>query len=109
MNTKINPDRHSIGGFVIAALWFTNRAVTPKEATWEDVLAEAKLGGYPIIKTETYGNDIKKIRGPPARRYPPGMGISHRPSQGRSEFSHGAYGLVQVAEAEAPGNLPGKG
>jgi hypothetical protein len=37
---------------VMAALWFTNRAVTPKEATWEDVLAEAKQGGYQIIKTE---------------------------------------------------------
>ena len=37
---------------VMAALWFTNRAVTPKEATWEDVLAEAKRGGYQIIKTE---------------------------------------------------------
>jgi hypothetical protein len=36
---------------VMAALWFTNRAVTPKEATWEDVLAEAKHGGYQTIKT----------------------------------------------------------
>jgi len=34
------------------ALWFTNRSVTPKEATWEDVQAEAKLGGYHIINTE---------------------------------------------------------
>jgi predicted sulfurtransferase len=37
---------------VIGLLWFTNRAVTPKQATWEDVLQEAKLGGYRIIKTE---------------------------------------------------------
>lgn len=36
---------------ITGALWFTNRAVTPKEATWEDVLAEAKQGGYRIIKT----------------------------------------------------------
>jgi hypothetical protein len=36
---------------VIAALWFTNRAVTPKEATWENVLAEGKHSGYQIIKT----------------------------------------------------------
>jgi hypothetical protein len=36
---------------VTGMLWFTNRAVTPKEATWEDVLAEAKQGGYQIIKT----------------------------------------------------------
>ncbi len=40
------------GGCVIGVLWFTNRAVTPKAATWEDVLQEAKLGGYRIIKTD---------------------------------------------------------
>jgi 3-mercaptopyruvate sulfurtransferase SseA len=34
------------------ALWFSNRSVTPKEATWEDVHNEAKLGGYNIINTE---------------------------------------------------------
>ena len=37
---------------VIGLLWFTNRAVTPKAATWEEVLQEAKLGGYRIIKTD---------------------------------------------------------
>jgi hypothetical protein len=37
---------------VIGLLWFTNRSVTPKQATWEDVLQEAKLGGYQIIQTE---------------------------------------------------------
>ncbi|MEJ2656658.1 MAG: rhodanese-like domain-containing protein [Desulfobacterales bacterium] len=36
----------------IMALWFTNRSVTPKEATWEDVQNEAKQGGYQIINTE---------------------------------------------------------
>lgn len=36
----------------IGALWFTNRAVTPKEATWEDVQAEAQAGGYQIITTD---------------------------------------------------------
>jgi 3-mercaptopyruvate sulfurtransferase SseA len=34
------------------ALWFTNRSVIPKEATWEDVQAETKQGGYHIINTE---------------------------------------------------------
>ena len=34
------------------ALWFTNRSVTPNEATWEDVQNEAKQGGYHIINTE---------------------------------------------------------
>ena len=33
-------------------LWFTNLSVTPQEATWEDIQAEAKQGGYDIIKTE---------------------------------------------------------
>jgi 3-mercaptopyruvate sulfurtransferase SseA len=36
----------------VGALWFTHRAVTPKQATWDDVLAEAKTGGYRIITTE---------------------------------------------------------
>jgi len=36
----------------VGALWFTNRAVTPKQATWDDVLAEGKKGGYGIITTE---------------------------------------------------------
>jgi predicted sulfurtransferase len=47
------------------ALWFTNRAVTPKEATWDDVLAEAKAGGYEIITTEElaerYRNDAGNL------------------------------------------------
>ena len=45
----------------IGVLWFTNRAVTPKPATWDDVLAEARNGGYKIITTEElserYRND----------------------------------------------------
>jgi hypothetical protein len=36
----------------IGALWFTSRAVTPKQATWDDVLAESKAGGYKTITTE---------------------------------------------------------
>jgi predicted sulfurtransferase len=45
---------------VIGVLWFTNRAVTPKAAAWEDVLQEAKLGGYRIIKTEEIWERYKK-------------------------------------------------
>jgi 3-mercaptopyruvate sulfurtransferase SseA len=45
---------------VVAALWFTNRAVTPKEATWENVLAEVKQGGYQIIKTEDLWHNLQK-------------------------------------------------
>lgn len=33
----------------MGTLWYTNRPVAPKEATWEDVLAEAENGGYRII------------------------------------------------------------
>jgi len=35
----------------IGVMWFSNRAVTPKDATWEDVLSEAKNGGYKLITT----------------------------------------------------------
>jgi len=36
----------------ILALWLTNRAVTPKEATWEDAAREAKAGGYRLFTVE---------------------------------------------------------
>jgi 3-mercaptopyruvate sulfurtransferase SseA len=44
----------------VGALWFTNRAVTPKEATWDDVLAEAKAGNYRIITTEELSERYRK-------------------------------------------------
>jgi hypothetical protein len=36
----------------IGYLWQTNRVITPKEATWNDVLTEAKQGCYRIISTD---------------------------------------------------------
>jgi hypothetical protein len=36
----------------VGVLFLTNRAVTPKDATWNDVQAEAKSGGYRLISTE---------------------------------------------------------
>ncbi len=49
----------------VGALWFTNRAVTPRQATWDDVLAEAKEGGYKVITTEElserYQKDAKSL------------------------------------------------
>ncbi|HMK66629.1 MAG TPA: rhodanese-like domain-containing protein [Thermodesulfobacteriota bacterium] len=45
---------------IMAALWVTNRAVTPKEAAWEDVLAEARQGGYKIIKTQDLWTSYQK-------------------------------------------------
>ncbi len=40
----------------LGALWLTNGAVTPREATWDDVLSEAKDGGYRIIATKDLGS-----------------------------------------------------
>ena len=49
----------------VGSLWFTNRVVTPKQATWDDVLAEGKAGGYNIITTnellERYQKDSKGL------------------------------------------------
>ena len=49
----------------IGYLWQTNRVVTPKEATWDDVLIEARQGGYRIINTDElwgrYQKDPDKI------------------------------------------------
>ena len=36
----------------VGVLWYTNRPVTSKKATWEDVVAEAHRGGYRLISTE---------------------------------------------------------
>jgi hypothetical protein len=36
----------------VGVLWFTNGAVTPREPTWNDIVAEAKAGGYRLINTD---------------------------------------------------------
>jgi hypothetical protein len=36
----------------MGALWHTNRVVPPKEASWDDVKAEAGQGGYRLISTD---------------------------------------------------------
>ena len=33
-------------------LWYTNQTVILKDATWDDVLAEARAGGYRLISSE---------------------------------------------------------
>ena len=33
-------------------LWYANRTVIPKDATWDDVVAEARTGGYRLISTD---------------------------------------------------------
>jgi 3-mercaptopyruvate sulfurtransferase SseA len=44
----------------LGALWFTNGAVTPKETTWDDVLAEAQKGNYRIITTQELASAYSK-------------------------------------------------
>jgi hypothetical protein len=49
----------------IGYLWQANRVVTPKEATWNEVLSEARQGGYRIIDTDTlwqrYQKDLERM------------------------------------------------
>ncbi len=42
------------------ALWFTNGALTAKEPSWNDVVAEAKEGGYRLINTEELRQQYEK-------------------------------------------------
>jgi predicted sulfurtransferase len=44
----------------VGALWVTNRAVTPKQATWDDVLVEARNGNYKIITTDELSEHYQK-------------------------------------------------
>ena len=65
MTYKMNGVRKTLLALVAiaitaGALWFTNRSVTPKEATWEDIQAEAKQGGYHIISTQELWNRCNK-------------------------------------------------
>jgi len=47
------------------AVWFSSRAVTPGRASWGDILAEAKAGGYNIITSdelsEKYRDNSKSL------------------------------------------------
>ncbi len=36
----------------VGVLWFTNREVTPREPKWNDVVVEAREGGYRLINTD---------------------------------------------------------
>ena len=44
----------------VVAVWYANRPVTPRQATWDDVMAEAKAGGYRIITTEALADQYRK-------------------------------------------------
>lgn len=47
----------------IGAIWFTNQTAVPREATWDDVVAEAKSGGYKIITTQDLAERYAKNPG----------------------------------------------
>ena len=47
------------------ALWLTSGAVTPKEATWNDAVAEAEIGGYRLITTEDLWKRYSAKQDPP--------------------------------------------
>ena len=36
----------------MGAIWHTHRVIHPKKATWDDVRAEARQGGYQLINTD---------------------------------------------------------
>jgi hypothetical protein len=36
----------------VGVVWYGNRTVAPKKATWENVVAEARKGGYQLISTD---------------------------------------------------------
>ncbi len=63
----------------IVFVWYGQRPALPKQATWDDVMAEAEAGGYKIISTEELAD---RYRTEPNRhhydRYPAGMGVPHR-------------------------------
>ena len=43
-----------------ASLWWTHQAVTPREATWEDVKAEAQRGGYRLVTTQELASMVSQ-------------------------------------------------
>jgi 3-mercaptopyruvate sulfurtransferase SseA len=44
----------------IVSVWYAQRPIPPKQATWDDVVAEAKAGGYHIITTEALAERYNK-------------------------------------------------
>ncbi len=46
----------------VGALWLTNGSVTPKKATWADVVVEAERGGYQLISTDDLWKTYRRNR-----------------------------------------------
>ena len=47
----------------LSVLWYLNRPIIVKEATWEDVKAEAQSGGYRLITTEELAERYRQDAG----------------------------------------------
>ena len=47
----------------LSVLWYLNRPIIAKEATWEDVKAEAQGGGYRLITTEELAERYRQDAG----------------------------------------------
>lgn len=47
----------------VGILFVTSRSVSPKEATWADVLAEAQKGGYQLITTDDLWARYRRDKG----------------------------------------------
>ena len=73
--------------------------MTPREPTWDDVVAEAKDGGYRLINTDElrqrYEKDPRSILLVDTRQeWEFAMGHI----TGRSEFPYGTYRVVKMVE-----------
>ena len=44
----------------VGVVWYDNRTVAPRDATWEDVVAESKRGGYQLISTDELWKSYSK-------------------------------------------------
>ena len=44
----------------VVFIWYGQRPATPTQATWDEVLIEAKAGGYRIITTEELADRYRK-------------------------------------------------
>ena len=47
----------------LSVLWYLNRPIIVKEATWEDVKAEAQSGGYRLTTTEELAQRYRQDTG----------------------------------------------
>lgn len=46
----------------VTTVWYAQRPIIPKQATWDDVLAEAEAGGYQIITTAALADRYREDR-----------------------------------------------